>query len=128
MILFCCGCNELVEPRLTDGEEIYPHRKDLYKLPFWKCNACGNYVGCHHKTKDRTKPLGSIPTAEIRKIRRELHNNIDDVWKNLKICSRTKIYRLISKHLGRAYHSANINSAKEAEQVMDAFSLALDEI
>ena len=128
MILFCCGCKEMVEPRLTNGKEIYPHRKDLHKLPFWKCDKCENYVGCHHKTKNRTKPLGSIPTPEVRKIRRELHENIDDTWKNLKLCSRGKIYSLISKHLGKEYHSANVNSKEESSEVLDAFTLALDEI
>jgi hypothetical protein len=64
--IYCCGCESAVQARLTDGREIYPHRPDLADLPFWKCDGCGNHVGCHHKTNDRTRPLGNIPTPEIR--------------------------------------------------------------
>ena len=64
--IFCCGCQSDVQARLTDGAEIYAHRRDLASLPFWKCDACGNFVGCHHKTKHRTRPLGCIPTKEIK--------------------------------------------------------------
>ena len=56
--IFCCGCQRKVDARLTNGEEMYPHRYDLANLPFWKCDVCQNFVGCHHKTKNRTKPLG----------------------------------------------------------------------
>jgi hypothetical protein len=61
--IYCCGCKSEVQVRLTDGSEIYPHSPDLHHIPFWKCDACKNYVGCHWKTKDRTRPLGNIPTA-----------------------------------------------------------------
>ena len=67
-LIECVECKATVEARLTDGSEIYPHRKDLHKLPFWKCDHCGNFVGCHHKTKKRTRPLGCIPNKEIKKL------------------------------------------------------------
>lgn len=66
MDLYCCGCKTKVSARLTDGAEVYPHRPDLHDLPFWRCDACGNFVGCHHRTKKRTGPLGCIPTPEVR--------------------------------------------------------------
>jgi len=43
MKIFCCGCGQDIDARLTDGAEIFPYRKDLYSLPFWKCDACGNF-------------------------------------------------------------------------------------
>ena len=64
--IHCCECSEKVNARLTDECEIYPHRQDLKSLPFWKCDTCGNHVGCHHKTKNRTQPLGCIPSDEIK--------------------------------------------------------------
>src|SRR5258708_25759364 len=73
MRIWCVACNRLVEALLTDGRTIYPHRKDLQSLPFWKCLACGNYVGCHHKTNDPTRPLGNIPSPELRELRKEIH-------------------------------------------------------
>jgi len=76
-MIYCCGCLIKVNARLTDGSEIYPHRKDLSSLPFWVCDKCGNYVGCHHKTSNRTAPLGCIPTSEIRAARNRIHKMLD---------------------------------------------------
>lgn len=120
MQIYCCGCQEEVEARLTNGAEIYPHRQDLASLPFWKCNACGNYVGCHHKTKNRTAPLGVIPTPEIRKLRKLIHAEIDPMWKNgsTNRKARNTLYDAISKEVGWNYHTARIRSAEEAEKVL----------
>ena len=101
---------------MTDGEEIYPHRNDLASLPFWKCDACNNFVGCHHKTEDRTRPLGCIPTPDIKNARKHIHGILDPLWKSGKI-SRKAIYKLLSDEFGRKYHTANIRSIEEARQV-----------
>lgn len=45
--IFCCKCNKHIKARLTNGKEVYPYRSDLHKLPFWKCDQCKNFVGCH---------------------------------------------------------------------------------
>lgn len=115
--IFCCGCKKDVYARLTDGKEIYPHRPDLYFLPFWKCDTCRNFVGCHHKTKDRTKPLGNIPTPELKKARQHIHRILDPLWKN-KIIPRGKIYAHISHSLGlKEYHTGEITSIETARKV-----------
>lgn len=116
MLIRCCGCGEKVEARLTDGGEIYPHRQDLASLPFWKCDDCGNFVGCHHKTKDRTRPLGCIPTPEIRNARKHIHSLLDPIWKSGKI-KRKDLYAKISEQLGWKYHTANVRSVEEAREV-----------
>ena len=116
MRIYCCACNSEVEARLTDGKEIYPHRADLANLPFWKCDRCGNFVGCHHKTKNRTKPLGCIPTPEIREARRHIHVQLDEILKTGNI-NRQKIYKNLSRKLGYEYHTANIRSLDEARTV-----------
>lgn len=113
MIIRCCGCGEKIDARLTDGSEIYPHRNDLKGLPFWKCDGCGNFVGCHHKTEDRTRPLGCIPTPEIRNARKHIHAILDPLWKN-KLCKRKELYAYLSEHMGWKYHTANIRSIDEA--------------
>lgn len=115
MELYCCQCGD-VTARLTDGSEIYPHRPDLHSLPFWKCDQCGNFVGCTHKTKERTKPLGCIPTPEIREARKKIHVLLDSIWKG-KLLSRADVYAAISQEIGREYHTANIRSMEEARQV-----------
>lgn len=124
MIIHCCECNRIVEPRLTDGAEVYPHREDLSELPFWICDECGNFVGCHHKTDNPTQPLGSIPSRLIKMCRKELHSIIDPMWKNGWI-SRRNLYKEISRRVGWEYHTGNVNSEDEADQVKTvAFSIS----
>ena len=114
--IYCCGCGEKVNARLADGREIYPHRRDLGKLPFWKCDDCGNYVGCHHKTKDRTRPLGVIPTAEIKNARQHIHRVLDPLWKSKRF-KRGKLYQMISDRIGYEYHTAEIKSVEQAREI-----------
>lgn len=117
MEIRCCGCNgEKVQARLTNGGEIYPHRKDLAELPFWICDSCGNFVGCHHKTKNRTQPLGCIPTPEIKSARQYIHRILDPIWKN-KLAKRNEIYDWLTKQLGWKYHTAQIRTLEEARKV-----------
>lgn len=107
----------MVIARLTDGVEVYSHRPDLYSLPFWKCDACGNHVGCHHKTKDRTRPLGNIPTKELKNARQHIHRILDPLWKSGKM-PRGKVYARIASDLGvKEYHTAEIKSVATARQV-----------
>jgi hypothetical protein len=118
MIIYCCGCNKDVDARLTNGEEVYPHREDLYNLPFWVCDICNNFVGCHHKTENRTRPLGCIPTLEVKRARMRVHSVLDPIWRN-KLMSRSKLYRKISDELGWRYHTAGIRNVQTAERVID---------
>lgn len=111
--IYCCGCGKDVDARLTNGGEIYSHRPDLHSLPFWRCDACGNFVGCHHKTKNRTKPLGYIPTAELKKARKHLHALIDPIWQSGKM-SRRELYAAMSRDLGWEYHTARTRTIDEA--------------
>lgn len=114
--IYCCGCEKDVEPHLVTGKEIYPHRKDLYSLPFWRCNDCMNFVGCHHKTTDRIRPLGCIPTPAIKAARKNIHKLLDPLWQLGKI-KRKDVYRLLSEKLGKEYHTAEIRTTEEAEEV-----------
>jgi hypothetical protein len=120
MIIFCTGCGTKVEARLTDGAEIYPHRPDLFKLPFWKCDACKNYVGCHHKTGNPTQPLGCIPTKEITAMRKKIHAVLDPLWQRGGY-NRKELYKILSERMGgkHKYHTAQIRSVDEARQVLD---------
>lgn len=117
MIIWCCQCAHEVDATLTDGLHVYPHRLDLHALPFWICPTCYNYVGCHNKTANPTKPLGNIPNKEIRAKRQEIHRILDPLWKN-KGVPRGKIYAKLSRELGYEYHTAEIKSLEEAENVL----------
>lgn len=114
--IYCCGCTKKVKARLTDGKEVYPHRTDLAVLPFWHCDTCTNFVGCHHKTKTPTRPLGCIPTPEMKNARRHIHTLIDPLWKGGAV-SRSELYDLIGKQLGRTYHTAALRTLDEAREV-----------
>lgn len=132
--LWCCSCAEYVQPRLTTGAEVYPHRADLKELPFWRCDGCKNWVGCHHKTKNPTRPLGNIPSPELKTARGHIHALIDPLWKGGKI-TRSKLYAKMSKMLGWHYHTASLRTLDEARQayrvglqIRDEISGALDVI
>ena len=116
MQLYCCGCLDEVKVRLTSGCEIYPHRQDLSNLPFWKCDKCNNFVGCHHKTKNRIAPLGCVPTKELKSARSHIHKILDPLWKSGEF-KRNALYKLISKQFGWAYHTAKIRSIEEAREI-----------
>lgn len=115
--IYCCGCQRDMEARLIDGSESYPHRPDLHDLPFWKCNTCKNFVGCHHKTTDRTKPLGNIPTKELKNARQHIHKILDPLWQQ-KGMVRGRIYEKIANDLGvKEYHTAEIKTIEDARKV-----------
>lgn len=122
MQIFCIECADEVEARLTNGEEIYPHREDLYSLPFWKCDCCDNYVGCHHKTDKPTQPLGVIPNQEMKAIRQKLHRLMDPIWKQGHM-SRTKLYKHISDKLGYTFHNGSLRNLTEANDALEVVNL-----
>lgn len=104
---------------MTSGAEIYPHRPDLAALPRWVCDGCKNHVGTHHKTSEPTKPLGNIPSPELKTARIHIHALIDPAWKSKKV-SRRKIYAHLSCILGRDYHTAELRTVDEARTVYAA--------
>ena len=111
--IHCCGCERVVMAVLTDGATIYPHRQNLHKLPFWRCPHCSNYVGCHHKTRHRTKPLGVIPTGQMRSIRSEIHAALDPIWE-AKRMTRREVYAWMAQELQvREFHTAELRTVDD---------------
>lgn len=119
MEIYCVGCAKEVGARLISGVTLYPGRYDLHAIPFWQCQTCLNYVGCHHKTRNRTAPLGCIPTPELRNARNHIHALIDPLWKQGKI-SRKELYRRIGAAMGTKYHTAQLRTLDEARQAYRA--------
>tara|TARA_R110000851_G_scaffold322318_4_gene488277 strand:- start:707 stop:1120 length:414 start_codon:yes stop_codon:yes gene_type:complete len=119
LAIYCCGCGQDVAAFLTSGENVYSNREDLAKKPFWRCDQCRNFVGCHDKTKTPTKPLGCIPTPKIKNARRHIHKLIDPLWQNWPepFRARAWIYRWLSGKLGYQYHTAEIRSVEEARKI-----------
>lgn len=114
--IFCCGCQGDVSAVLITGKEVYPHRPDLRSLPFWRCDTCKNFVGCHHKTKDRTNPLGVIPTPEMKAARQHIHRILDPMWKSGEH-NRGALYAKIAEAMGiEVYHTADLRSVEDARK------------
>jgi hypothetical protein len=82
---------------IVSGKEIYPHRKDLYSLRFYKCSPCDAYVGIH---KGTDKPFGRLANAELRKWKMKAHAAFDPIWRvpcPEKLMGRKKSYKWLSE-------------------------------
>jgi hypothetical protein len=110
--LYCCGCAAMVPVRLTTGAEIYPRRSDLFAKQFWIC-ACGAYVGCHKGTE---KPLGNLPTEELRRARNHIHALLDPLWRSRRI-ARGDLYARISARIDKPYHTGEVLDIEEARRI-----------
>lgn len=88
-------------------------RKDRPDANIHELNAI---VACHWKTADRTRPLGNIPTKEIKAARQHIHRILDPLWKQKKI-PRGKLYAKLSRELGYNYHTGEIKTVEEARKI-----------
>lgn len=120
MKIYCCPCEADVDCRLVTGKDVYPHRKDLASVTFWRHDKCGNFVGTHHKSMTPLKPLGCIPTKDVKAYRQKIHSALDPLWKTGAF-NRKEVYRKISKLIGTdIYHTAEIRTVDEARKVLEA--------
>ena len=117
MKIFCMSCKEVVEARLTDGAERYPHRPDLASIPQYTHDSCGTWVGTHHKSTQPLKPLGILATKEMFDYRSLIHHMIDTIWQN-KHMSRGQVYAFMARELGYQYHTGEIRTIEEAKRVV----------
>lgn len=102
MKIYCGGCQADIDAVLKTGADLFPTKPHLAELPFWECPCCGNYVGCHYKTERPTRPLGSIPTVEQRRMRRVIHQEIGRASLPAALA-----YRRMAQALKvRSYHTA----------------------
>jgi hypothetical protein len=85
-------------------------------MPFWICDTCKAFVGCHWQTKQRTKPLGVLATQELKNARKKIHAVLDPLWKSKKI-KRGQAYAYVGHRLGHPYHNGELRSLDEARQV-----------
>lgn len=113
MKIFCVTEQAEVDAEKVTGREIYPHRPDLAGKILYRCPVCGNYVGTHKKDG---RPLGCIPTPELRARRQAIHAIIDPLWR-AGLINRQSIYAKFSTRLGREYHTGEIRSIAEAENI-----------
>lgn len=90
---YCCRPTVLVH-----GRDLYPHLEHLADKPFYYCEPCVAWVGCHYGT---TEPLGRLANAELRKAKGNAHNAFDRIWKGpAATMSRSEAYLWLSERLG----------------------------
>lgn len=99
MVLFCVNCQKEV---LAE-----------YENNSWKCPHCNNSVGCH---KGTNRPLGCIPSPELRLKRIELYSLMEPLFSKI---SKLKLLKLLSEKLGYKFHLHQVKSIKECERVID---------
>lgn len=107
----CQYCNN--PAKLTSGKEIYPNRKDLFKLNFWICRECEAYVGCH-KNGPGISPLGTLAKAPLRKLRTEAHAHFDPIWKTTDI-PRNFAYHKLAEFMGISPDKCHISMFNEKQ-------------
>ena len=96
----------LSQSKLTTGEYIYPHRRDLSHLFFYLCEPCDAYVGCHGTSKSA---LGRLANAELRKAKSSAHKAFDPIWK-LGHLTRSGAYDYLSYALNIESKHCHIGS------------------
>lgn len=113
--IYCCKCESIVNAEITFGNEIYPRRPDLSGKLLYRCPICCSSVGTHPDGR----PLGSIPTREIKGIRQKIHAALDPLWKS-KRYKRGELYAIIAKQFDlRQYHTGEINSLEFGQRVFE---------
>jgi len=119
-------CGECATPaRLVTGAVIYPRRPDLAGKAYWRCTACGAYVGCHPGTQ---QPLGTPCSPTTRAARLAAHAAFDPLWQAkvqrdgvAKKEARGSGYRWLAGQLGldRADCHIGLMDAATARRVVD---------
>ena len=101
------------------GQEVYPHRRDLWEKGFFQCVPCDARVGTHDETG---LPLGRLATAPLRRLRTQAHGVLDVMWRPNKggLLFRGFAYKWLAKRLGTT-STPHIGAMSEAEcqQVID---------
>ena len=88
----CPHCSQ--PAALVTGRVLYPHRPDLARLNFWRCDPCDAHVGCHKAgaryersdgalaISNGTNPLGMLANASLRIARHRAHGRFDRLWQS----------------------------------------------
>lgn len=105
-----CPCGSHGTP--VTGADIYPHRPDLHRKLFYKCDSCGRYVGCHRSGE----PFGHLANAETRAARGRAHKAFDAIWQG-GLCSRGRLYARMKREIG--IHHIAWCTADECETVIN---------
>jgi len=118
----CVECGRLAER--VKGDRIYPHRADLHRKSFYRCE-CGAYVGCHPFTRIA---LGKPAGPATRAARNEAHRSFDALWRRKmdrdgcdQTQARNAAYAWLAEQMGLEPGCCHIGwmTADEARRVVE---------
>ena len=88
------------EPVWVENKVVYGKNYGKSYMMYY-CKKCDAYVGCHNNTKE---PLGTLADAELRDLRKQVHNLIDPLWQSGEV-RRRDIYQQLSDYMGFSFHT-----------------------
>lgn len=96
----CDACQSNNICFVDERDLIGSSRRDWCMI--WYCHDCRATVGCHPNSDS---PTGYM-TADgyIKKLRHEVHKNLDRFWKGNAAISRDSLYRSLTDKLGVGIH------------------------
>lgn len=97
--VICPYCNQ--EAELIDSRDWYKDGVDYGSM--YVCRPCNASVGCHPDGK----PLGTLASPELKKLRIKCHAKFDALWKPSEV-SRKDAYRWL-KHMTGIEHFGETN-------------------
>ena len=114
----CIECGAIA--KLTTGEVVYPHRRDLYDNRMYLC-SCGAYVGCHPGS---FVPLGYPCGEATRRARMAAHNAFDPLWKPAgSPMNRHQAYKWLAEEMQIPREQCHIGMMT-GDQARKAFNIA----
>ena len=85
--------------------------------------VCENFASCNGSvgTHPDKRPLGTIPDPETKKLRMQVHAQLDPLWRSGRF-SRAKVYARLSDAIGRPFHTGETTAA-ECREVLKTIPL-----
>ena len=105
----CPYCGAASVP--ATGEDIYPHRRDLFEKKFFWCEPCDAYVGTHNRTNE---PFGTLADAYLRKLRSLTHATFDRLWKE-EGYDHIEAYLMLAQGMNIPFESCHIAMFNNAQ-------------
>lgn len=96
------------------GDEIYPHRKSLWKKKFYLCKPCDAYVSCHKTANGKFRSMGQLANRALRRARVQAHEAFDPIW-NTGLMHRRQAYQWLSEQLGIPVDETHIGMFSEQQ-------------
>lgn len=107
----CPYCNG--RAKLLTGDFVYVDRPDLAKRLFWACMPCGAWCGVHGNSA-RAAPLGTLADADLRRMRRQVHDLLDPLWRDGGM-ARADAYAWLARRLGMDVRRCHVGFFREAQ-------------